>query len=389
MQTTGKAVALGVRALARFLPIDPGYAPFGLKGLRGFNVMPLALVGVVALAWNLSYVVPTLALGGELAWQRDLFSSAQAVVCFTPMLALVIAAENASAGWPARSRLSWLAAATLLGALLMAATWQVFGCLWQPARFAGEAACALLTPTWNKGSTFVRGAIWGTLFTALLCTYKRDLATQRELHTAQLRRLGAERQETEARLRSLQAQIEPHFLFNTLAHIQRLVQVQPERGRAMLRDLIDYLRSALPQMRQPTSTLGRELAMTRAYLNVQRIRMGERLRVELDVPEPLTNASLPPMMLVTLVENAIKHGVGPKREGGTVRIGARAAGGRLRVEVVDDGVGLKLGAGAGRGLANTRARLATQFGADGALEIGSSAGGGVCAALLVPYRPAA
>jgi sensor histidine kinase YesM len=115
--------------------------------------------------------------------------------------------------------------------------------------------------------------------------------------------------------------------------------------------------------------------------------MGERLRVQVDVPEALADASLPPMMLVTLVENAIKHGIGPKREGGTVRIGARAAQGRLHIEVSDDGVGLKLGVGTGRGLANTRARLATQFGTAAALEVGTREGGGVCALLAVPYQP--
>ncbi|HKX93778.1 MAG TPA: histidine kinase [Methylibium sp.] len=392
MQLTRRA-AVAARALARFLPTDPGYAPFGLRALRGLNVMPYALVAGVTLVWMLTNIAPA-AVSGVYARSRldELAGFVNALVCFTPMLVLVIAADNASAAWRTSLRIALLALAMLLGAAAHALLWQPIGCLlnWPDdwAEWHAFADCNLYSLSWSKGSTFVRGAGWGGLLVALLVLHKRDLETQRALHAAQLRRLAAEGQETEARLRSLQAQIEPHFLFNTLAHIQRLAQVQPERGRAMLRDLTDYLRSALPQMRQPESTLGRELAMARAYLNVQRIRMGERLRVEIDVPEALAGASLPPMMLVTLVENAIKHGIGPKREGGTVRVAARAAQGQLHIDVSDDGVGLRLGAGTGRGLANTRARLATQFGSAGALEIVTRGGGGVCARLALPYRPA-
>jgi hypothetical protein len=161
--------------------------------------------------------------------------------------------------------------------------------------------------------------------------------------------------------------------------------VQPQQGRAMLRNLIDYLRSALPQMREPESTLGRELALARAYLNVQQIRMGDRLRVEIGVPHDLLDASLPPMMLLTLAENAIKHGLGPKREGGTLSISARRVNDRLEVEVSDDGVGLTIGAGTGRGLSNTRARLATMFGANGALNVDNNDAGGVRAVLVLPF----
>lgn len=392
MTLSGRATTRAAAALARWLPTDPGYAPFGLRWLRGLNVLPYALVAGVTLVWMLSNIAPA-AVGGYLSLPDQSIDFVIALVCFTPMLVLVIAADNASAAWRPAPRIAVLLVAMLLGAAAHALLWWPIGCIrpWSDGwydRWQGLASCNLYTLSWPKGNTFVRGAAWGTLFVALLVLHKRHLETQRALHAAQLRRLAAERQETEARLRSLQAQIEPHFLFNTLAHIQRLAQVQPERGRAMLRDLTDYLRSALPQMRQPASTLGCELAMARAYLNVQRIRMGERLHVEIDVPEALAGASLPPMMLVTLVENAIKHGIGPKRDGGTVRIDAHTAQGRLIITVNDDGVGLKLGTGTGRGLANTRARLATQFGAAGALEIGTREGGGVCALLALPYRPA-
>jgi signal transduction histidine kinase len=390
MTPWGRATTRAAAAVARWLPTDPAYAPFGLRWLRGLNVLPYALVAGVSLVWTLSHVAPA-ALNGTLSLPTQLIDFVVALMCFTPMLVLMIAADNASAAWRPAPRIALLSTSMLLGAAALALLWWPIGCIkpWSDgwyARWQDLATCNVFELAWPKGNTFIRGAAWGTLFVALLVLHKRDLETQRALHAAQRRRLAAEGQETEARLRSLQAQIEPHFLFNTLAHIQRLAHVQPEHGRAMLRDLTDYLRSALPQMRQPASTLGRELAMARAYLNVQRIRMSERLRVEIDVPAALADASLPPLMLVTLVENAIKHGIGPKREGGTVRIGAHAAKGRLHIEVSDDGIGLKLGAGSGRGLASTRARLATQFGDDGALVIGTRDGGGVCVRLTLPHR---
>jgi LytS/YehU family sensor histidine kinase len=215
---------------------------------------------------------------------------------------------------------------------------------------------------------------------------RREQDASRALREARLQGLTAQRQEIEGRLRSLRAQIEPHFLFNTLAHIQRLHEVDPGRGAAMLRSVVDYLGAALPQMRDPAATLERELALTRAYLNVQQIRMGDRLRVEIDVPQALLGAHVPAMMVLTLAENAIKHGVGPKRGGGVLRIAARTAGSRLECAVIDDGIGLRIGAGTGRGLSNTRARLAAQFGRHATLEIGNNEGDGVRAALLLPLR---
>jgi two-component sensor histidine kinase len=391
MTSSVRATRQAAAAFARWLPTDSAFAPFGLHWLRGLNVLPYALVAGVTLVWMLSNIAPA-ALSGDLSLSNQFMGFGIALICFTPMLVLVIAADNASAAWRPMPRIALLFATMLLGAAAHALLWWPIGCIrpWSDGwydEWQSVPTCNLYALSWPKANTFVRGAAWGTLFVALLVLHKRHLETLRALHAAQLRRLAAEGQETEARLRSLQAQIEPHFLFNTLAHIQRLAQVQPQRGRAMLRDLTDYLHSALPQMRQPASTLGRELSMARAYLNVQRMRMGDRLRVEIDVPDALADASLPPLMLVTLVENAIKHGIGPKRQGGTVRIGAHAGNGQLHIHVSDDGVGLKLGVGTGRGLANTRARLATQFGAAGALEIGTRDGGGVRVLLALPYRP--
>ena len=186
----------------------------------------------------------------------------------------------------------------------------------------------------------------------------------------------------------LEAQIEPHFLFNTLAHVKRLYDVDPANGRRMLTSLIAYLAVALPQMRETRSTLGREVAHATAYLDIQRMRMGARLGVDVDVPDALRDAGMPPLMILTLVENAIKHGVGPQPGGGRIAIRAWDAGGRMHVEVADTGQGFAHTSGRGTGLANIRNRLAALFGRDASLSLRMNSPHGVVATIVLPARPA-
>lgn len=217
----------------------------------------------------------------------------------------------------------------------------------------------------------------------------RDALSRAAMLKAEAERNLLSKQAVEAELKLMQAQVEPHFLFNTLAHIVRLHQVDAHKGQQMLRSLTEYMRSALPQMRGADCTLARELALTRSYAEVQQIRMGERLRVEIDVPAALLEARVPAMTVLTLAENAVKHGLGPKREGGTLRIEASLRDEMLEVAVCDDGVGLQLGAGTGHGLSNTRSRLEAAYGPRAALEIENWPAGGVRAALLLPFAPLA
>jgi LytS/YehU family sensor histidine kinase len=184
----------------------------------------------------------------------------------------------------------------------------------------------------------------------------------------------------------MQAQIEPHFLFNTLAHVRRLYQVDRDAARTMLRQLSRMLGRSLADIRNERATLGREVALALAYLGVQKIRMGDRLEFATDIPPPLRDAALPPMMLSTLVENSIKHGLAPLRGGGRVTIAADADGGTLRVRVVDTGCGLSESAGSGVGLANIQTRLAALYGAEGALSLEPNEQGGVTAILELPLR---
>ncbi len=199
---------------------------------------------------------------------------------------------------------------------------------------------------------------------------------------------GLKRQLAEAQIKMMQAQVEPHFLFNTLASVDYLIETDPARASRMQKNLIQYLRAALPQMREGSSTLGREVLQCRSYLEILKMRMDERLQFSINVPQGLLSASFPPMMLLTLVENAIKHGLEPKPEGGTLAVTAGIGDGLLRVSVADSGLGFGAGqnAGTGVGLANVRERLRALFGPGAGLVIDGNAQGGTIATINVPYR---
>jgi hypothetical protein len=194
------------------------------------------------------------------------------------------------------------------------------------------------------------------------------------------------RQVTEAKLAALQAQVEPHFLYNTLASVQALTEVDPGKASAMTGHLIQYLRNALPKMRESVSTVGQELELVRAYLNILQMRMGERLAFEIAMAPGLAEAPFPPLMLPSLVENAIKHGLEPLREGGTVTIAAEETNGRIRVSVTDTGRGFGEAPGEGVGLANIRERLAALYGVEARLTLEANEPRGVHAILEVPRK---
>jgi sensor histidine kinase YesM len=196
------------------------------------------------------------------------------------------------------------------------------------------------------------------------------------------------RQVSDARLKALQAQVEPHFLYNTLASVQYLVRHDPALADTLLTHLHDWLRSALPQMRTPLSTLGREFALARSYLAIMGLRLGGRLVVDIRLPAELEAVPFPPMMIATLVENAVKHGAETVARPVCVRVQAWVEEGRLRVEVVDDGRGLvdagRAPAGAGVGLANLRDRLAAMHGDAASLDVVAGDPQGVSAVLRLP-----
>jgi signal transduction histidine kinase len=215
----------------------------------------------------------------------------------------------------------------------------------------------------------------------------RRVTERRRREEAHTRQTETEKELAEARLGLLSAQVEPHFLYNTLASAQVLVRSDPERADEMLGNLITYLRNSLPKTDEQMATLRAELERTRAYLDILKVRMGSRLNVELDI-EPGTEAVvLPAMMLQTLAENAIKHGLESKPGGGTVWLRARMEDGQLHVTVADDGRGFSAqSSGTGIGLRNVRDRLQLIYGERARLTVTANFPSGVAATLSVPAR---
>jgi len=210
---------------------------------------------------------------------------------------------------------------------------------------------------------------------------------------AKSRQIEAEKRATEAQLRLLQGQIEPHFLFNTLANVLSLMDHDPPKARQMLESFTDHLRSSLATLRRDNTTLGDELDLVQTYLVLLKTRMDDRLQFSIDSPAALRSAKLPPLLLQPLVENAIHHGLEPKVDGGRLHVSARAEDRTLVLEVADDGLGLAPGPrrrrrGNGMALENLRERLAAQYGGDASLTLTDTAPG-TCATLRLPLEPAA
>jgi len=230
-------------------------------------------------------------------------------------------------------------------------------------------------------------------------TEAKAMALQLALQRAQL-----ERQAADARLALLSAQVEPHFLFNTLANVQALVETGSPRAPAVLRSLIAYLKATMPRLDEGDARLGREAALVRSYLELMHLRMPDRLRFSVDIDPSLHDRPCPPMLLLTLVENAVKHGIDPCEQGGHIEVGAcleiapasarmpatgadpdalALAGPRLRLWVRDDGVGISESATPGTGLRNLRERLQVFHGGRARLELTSLSPQGVLAEVLI------
>jgi hypothetical protein len=227
----------------------------------------------------------------------------------------------------------------------------------------------------------------------LKATYKGRLQAEvkaaEATETAESEQL--KRQVVEARMAAMQAQVEPHFLFNTLASIDHLIETDPPRASVMQKNLIALLRASMPTMRDahPTAhNLGREMAVIRPYLEILKVRMEDRLQTEIHVPEGLMSADFPSMMVQSLVENAIKHGLEPKPDGGLLSVRAEIVHGKLAVTVADTGLGFGKAAtaGTGVGLANIRERLQLLYGNKASMVVAENAPSGTLVTLTVPYQ---
>jgi len=215
---------------------------------------------------------------------------------------------------------------------------------------------------------------------------RREARAAAALHKAAAERHLLSKQAIEAELKLMQAQVEPHFLFNTLASVQYLTETDPRQAGVLLGHLIDYLRAALPQLRARSSTLAREMSLAEAYLSILAIRLGPRLRFGIELPDELRDHPYPPNLIISLVENAIKHGIEPSADGGSITLAASRAGDAIVVIVSDTGCGAAAApaSGQGVGLANVRERLAALYGARGRFSLEPLSPRGMRATLSLP-----
>jgi signal transduction histidine kinase len=219
---------------------------------------------------------------------------------------------------------------------------------------------------------------------------QRDAFAREQALEFELERSEFERRESDARLRLLQAQVEPHFLFNTLANVQALVDSGSPQASKVLTSLIAYLRAAVPRMHSQTTTLENEVELARAYLDLMQMRMPDRLQFAIHLDPAAARLQCPPMTLLTLVENAVRHGIDPGEAGGRIDVDIWIREGRCILRVTDTGVGVQGGSrGLGTGLATLRERLKLAFGAEVSLDLTENAPRGICAEIAFPAREVA
>jgi sensor histidine kinase YesM len=231
----------------------------------------------------------------------------------------------------------------------------------------------------------ILGIMFGSIISYFFSYRERVSRSEALVQEERIKRLANEKEMAETSLRLLQAQIEPHFLFNTLSNILSLLDADLEKGKSMLADFIHYLRTALPRTRGEATTIGQEMEMIQAYLNIFKVRMGERLHYRIDIPESMKDFPFPPMLVQPLVENAIMHGLEPKIGGGELVIRGHNKEDVIRLEISDTGLGLSEHGSSGMGLANIRERLQSLYGAKGRLILEENRPSGLKATIEVPY----
>jgi len=231
----------------------------------------------------------------------------------------------------------------------------------------------------------ILGVMFGSIITYFFSSREQIAESRAQVQEENIKRLTSEKKAAEANLKLLQAQIEPHFLFNTLSNVVSLLDTDPPKGKSMLVDFIQYLRASLSKSREEKVTLGQEMEMIRAYLSIFKVRMGDRLKYRIDLPDNLKTILFPPMLIQPLVENAIKHGLEPKVDGGEILIRGIEKDGILQLGIADTGMGFKAEREAGMGLSNIRERLLSLYGNRGRLILEETSPRGLKATIEVPH----
>ncbi|HSN89625.1 MAG TPA: sensor histidine kinase [Anaeromyxobacteraceae bacterium] len=298
----------------------------------------------------------------------------------------------------------------VIGLCIMLASWTAIGLLPGASRLtvtligvpAGSGAAIALMALAGSGpvaeqivrhpravvSMLCGALVFGAAVSFYFHATERISLGEARLREELLERVTGEKRLAEANLKLLQAQIEPHFLFNTLSNVLHLVDEKPAEARRMLENLTAYLRASLRRTRAGPTTLGEELELVRAYLEIQAVRLGDRLRWEIQAAPELRGLALPPLLVQPLVENAVRHGVEPKPGGGVVSVRAAREGDRLVLEIADTGLGMSETSPPGVGLANVRARVREVSGGRGELVLRPNRPEGLCAFIALPLTAA-
>ena len=357
--------------------------PFGMPALARRLLADMLVALPVSL---LAGVLITLATGyPESLYEQLLYSLAIGMIAFF----LVDLGRLLVWPGPQRRLLQWLA---FLVFMLGASAVGHFCGIHVFASLLGHRAPGLAEYPSIGRISMILFTFMGMCTMTLLVEHRERLARiQREHQEARLRAEVVERQALQAQLRLLQAQIEPHMLFNTLANLQGLIGLDPERASLMLDQLIQYLRATLGATRADSTTLEQEFAAMDAYLGLMGVRMGARLAYRFDLPPELRKARLPPLLLQPLVENAIVHGLEPKIEGGEILVEARARDGLLDIAVRDSGLGLAGNpatsrTGGGVGVATTRERLQALYGERASVLLAPAQPQGTVVRLTLPLE---
>ena len=315
-------------------------------------IVAIVLAVSVAAALNPLFITPFVVLLGR-----------------TLVIAMLLLLVFIAAGlWHTSWMPAWLARVLAVAIAAPIATFLVY----LPA-VGGDVSAVLAHESRVSGFILIAGCslVIGPLLALSALYRERDAQARNQGLQFALEKSTLERQALDAQLKVLHAQIEPHFLFNTLANVQELVESGSPQAATVLKNLIAYLRAAMPRLNDAQATLGSEIGLVRAYLELMHMRMPDRLAFEVAVPQDLQSLRFPAMALLTLVENAIRHGIDPSEQGGRIDVGAArdASGAVVKVWVADSGMGMSDKAAAGTGLTNLRARLKAFYGDSAHLDL--------------------
>ena len=335
-------------------------------GLSGCGYA-LAALAVLAVVWQLNDLLGVSAGSfSKIAWD-GVANIWQTIWVRLPAVLLLVAGVNRAPRAGAR-RVTWLAGL----ALLMTLVTQVMS---DPGFHSREWVIHRL------------GTLYYMALAVVLYAYFRDARSGAErLVSARIERVARDAELQRAQLQLLHAQVEPHFLFNTLSAVRSLARLDPHATAVMLDNLVRYFSTALPRLRLDHAALQDEMSLVEAYLSIYRVRMGARLGFEVTLPAALADLPVPTMMLLTLVENALKHGIGREIEGGFIRVSARRDGQLLKLCVTDTGPGLRVRQGSGMGLANVRLRLLVLYGDAAQLLLAPVEPRGLLATIAIPVE---